>query len=228
MAHDGRASVSDTIDELRRRIADGRIRPGGRLIEERLAADLGVSRTPIREALITLSAQGHIRRTRRGWRAVEFSKEELKDAFELRGVLEGLAAREAATRATPDERGRIEAAYYAAHEAAEGSAGDEDFDSQLLDDTNSAFHLAVLAASHNRWLEAATESVFALPLVFNAPIYGTSEDRLLFDHFHALITRAILESDAFRAERQMVEHILHGRDTVLQHMDRLPRSALQR
>ncbi len=214
-----RASVADTVDRLRRRVADGRIGPGERLIEERLAADLGVSRTPIREALITLSAQGYIRRTRRGWQAPSFSRNELEDAFELRAMLEALAARQAAERATREEREQIETTFRAAHDSVADSMQREDFDPQLLGDANSVFHRSVMSASHNRLLEAAAESVLALPLVFNAPIYDTPEDRQRFDHFHRWIMEAILAREAARAERLMLEHILHARDAVMRSMD---------
>jgi DNA-binding GntR family transcriptional regulator len=213
------ASVADTVERLRRRLADGRIDPGERLIEERLAADLGVSRTPIREALITLSAQGFVRRTRRGWQAPSFSRAELNDAFELRAMLEALAARQAAQRATDEDRAHIEAAYREAHETVSDSMRREDLDPQLVGEANSRFHRAVMDASHNRVLVAAAESVLSLPLVFNAPVYDTPEDSLRFDHLHRWITEAILAGEAERAERLMLEHILHARDLVLRRLD---------
>lgn len=211
--------VGDAVEWLRGRLADGRIGPGQRLIEERLAKDLGVSRTPIREALITLGAQGYLRRTRRGWQVPGYSRADLQDAFELRATLEALAARHASNRATPEEREAIDAAFRAAHGAVEDSLQSDDLDTQLLSDTNTTFHRAVLTASHNRRIEPAVESVLLLPLVFNAPIYGTIDDRLRFDDFHRLIAESITAGEGERAERLMFEHILHGRDAVLRSLD---------
>jgi DNA-binding GntR family transcriptional regulator len=208
----------DPVEQLQRRIADGRISPGERLIEERLATDLGVSRTPIREALITLTAQGYVRRTRRGWHALEFSRAELEDAFELRAILEGIAARHAATRATPEERAHITAAHRATHQAIADSVETGEIDAQRLADENSAFHRAIMAAGHHRWVTSAAESVLVLPLVFNAPLYDTIEDCVRYDHFHGWIAEAIREREPVRAERLMLEHILHARDVVIRNL----------
>src|SRR5579871_1939088 len=87
------------IYKLRAMILQGDLAPGQRLAEIPLAADLGVSRTPVRRALAMLAQEGLVSESSsRGYVVREFSLQEVLDAIELRGVLEGLAARLVAER----------------------------------------------------------------------------------------------------------------------------------
>ena len=89
-------------DELRRGILTGRRKPGDRLVEDRLSAELGVSRVPIREALRLLAAEGLVEvQPRRGASVAEFSAEVARDLVEVRAMLEGLNARLAARHRAP-------------------------------------------------------------------------------------------------------------------------------
>ncbi len=89
-------------DELRRGILTGRLKPGDRLIEDRLSAELGVSRVPIREALRFLAAEGLVEvQPRRGASVAEFSADMARDLVEVRAMLEGLNARLAARHRAP-------------------------------------------------------------------------------------------------------------------------------
>lgn len=89
---------SQLILKLREMILIGRFQPGERLAEERMAAELGVSRTPIRSALEGLAREGLVVRTanQRGFMVRETTLKEILDATELRGVIEGMAARQVA------------------------------------------------------------------------------------------------------------------------------------
>ena len=89
-------------DELRRGILTGRRKPGDRLVEDRLSAELGGSRVPIREALRLLAAEGLVEvQPRRGASVAEFSAEVARDLVEVRAMLEGLNARLAARHRAP-------------------------------------------------------------------------------------------------------------------------------
>jgi DNA-binding GntR family transcriptional regulator len=96
-------SLSKVVaDELRRGILTGRRKPGDRLVEDRLSAELGVSRVPIREALRLLAAEGLVEvQPRRGASVAEFSAEVAHDLVEVRAMLEGLNARLAARHRAP-------------------------------------------------------------------------------------------------------------------------------
>lgn len=96
--------------QLRRAILRGDLKPGERLVERRLAALLGVSRTPVREALRTLQEEGlvyHLPHV--GTLVAEISDEDINEVFRIRAVLEGLAARMAAERIAPEELARLPA-----------------------------------------------------------------------------------------------------------------------
>lgn len=96
--------VELVADEVRRRIVEGTWVQGQRLVETQVAADLGVSRNPVREAFRSLQAEGFVdMEPRRGTRVAMLPAEEAGDLFEVRGALEELAAGLAARRSDPAE-----------------------------------------------------------------------------------------------------------------------------
>ena len=129
----------------------GDLAPGQRLVETELAERLGVSRTPVREALQRLEAHGVVTREGRSLKVATLDHSELGELYEVRQVVEGLAARLAARHAAPEEvevlRGMVEA------------------DRALLDDptalalSNRRFHRQMHRASHNRYLIQMLESI---------------------------------------------------------------------
>jgi len=101
----------DAYHQIRRWIVEGRLRPGERLVEQRLAEELELSRTPIREALRMLQSEGLVRfEPNRGARVRSLTVADIDDLYELRGRLEAMAAELAAVRATPDQLDRLMAA----------------------------------------------------------------------------------------------------------------------
>ncbi len=95
-------------DELRTHIIEGRLSPGSLLREERLAAKLDVSRTPLREAIRRLADEGFIEKpARKGARVVELTPETVREVYEVREALEGMAARLAAERIDAAHAARI-------------------------------------------------------------------------------------------------------------------------
>ena len=128
--------------ELRAALLHGTIAPGERLVEADLAGRLGVSRTPVREALARLVAEGMV--TVRGSGLVaRDAAGEMADIYGLRQVLEGYAARLAAQRATPEELDRLSALSSQLRTAID----QDDLDQHV--ELNNAFHLAVAEASRN-------------------------------------------------------------------------------
>src|SRR3982750_741569 len=97
------ASVAAT-ELIRNAIIEGRLEPGRRLKEEELARELGISRTPVREALLVLQAEDLVVASpNRGATVRVHDARDLKEQYELRALLEGLATRRAAERITKDE-----------------------------------------------------------------------------------------------------------------------------
>jgi DNA-binding GntR family transcriptional regulator len=104
----GAATTADAAySALRQSILQGDLAPGERLRSDALANDLKVSRTPVREALRRLEAEGLIERSGSGLIVREFSEQDLTELFYVREALEGMAARLAAENATPREIGEI-------------------------------------------------------------------------------------------------------------------------
>jgi DNA-binding GntR family transcriptional regulator len=134
-------------DEIENEILTGQLVPGHRLDEVALANRFGVSRTPIREALLQLSAAGLIEmRPRRGALVASVGTERLIEMFEVMAELEELAGRLATRRHTDaDTKAILEA-----HEACRQAAGAGDSDAYYYE--NERFHYAIYHASHSQFL----------------------------------------------------------------------------
>lgn len=136
------------VDLLRRRIQGSVLAPGQRLDEAALAAELGISRTPLREALKMLSAQGLVRlKPRRGCFVAELSLADLEEIFPIMAMLEGRVAFEAVRKAAPEDLKRLDAL----HEKLEKHAAAGDVDRYY--DVNYHFHDALQELAGNRWLQ---------------------------------------------------------------------------
>lgn len=136
-------------EALEEDIVSGRLRPGQRLDEVGLAERFGLSRTPIREALIQLSASGLVEiRPRRGAFVMLLGPRELIESFELMAEIEAACARLAAQRMGPSDRTAIAAAHATCRAAV--AAGDE----AAYYPANARFHAAIYAATGNRVLLA--------------------------------------------------------------------------
>ncbi|HEV7708367.1 MAG TPA: GntR family transcriptional regulator, partial [Asanoa sp.] len=120
------AASDRAVDQLRERILGGEYVPGERLGEVELADKLGVSRTPVREALRRLAAEGLVDITpNKGARVVEYPRQDLDKIFEIRARVEGLAARSAAESATAAEIDQLEEIALVLKERSESGALDE-------------------------------------------------------------------------------------------------------
>lgn len=140
--------ISDKLREkIEEQIATGELSPGSSLDEATLVEQHGVSRTPVREALIQLAAQGLIEiRPRRGAVVTSIGPARLMEMFEVMGELEALCGRLAARRMKDSER----AGLIAAHEACEKARAEQDSDTYFY--CNERFHAAIYAGSHNIFL----------------------------------------------------------------------------
>jgi DNA-binding GntR family transcriptional regulator len=140
--------ISDTLRErIEEQIATGALQPGSSLDEATLVEQYGVSRTPVREALIQLAAEGLIEiRPRRGAVVTAIGPTRLSEMFEVMAELEAMCARLAARRMTNAER----RALLCAHEACEAARNQDDSDTYFY--CNEQFHSAIYAGSHNSFL----------------------------------------------------------------------------
>ena len=197
---------------LRDLLLSGEFPPGTRMSELPLVERLGVSRTPLRLALATLEHEGLLENLKGGGYAVrEFTMDEIRDAIELRGVLEGTAARFAAERgATADQLDRMRALCAEMDPLVHRS--DVDSFWQYVE-CNRAFHALLLKSAASPVLERALERIVALPFASpSALVQGQAElpesrEILVIaqDHHHRLI-EAIERREAARAESLAREH----------------------
>jgi DNA-binding GntR family transcriptional regulator len=148
---------------LRRCLADGTFPPGAHLREEDLAAQLGVSRTPIREALRRLDAEGWLRVVpNQGAFAAEWSLPEMIEIFDLRALLEAHAAEHAAMAPTPQGLATLRAAC----EAGEAAMPGADLAAiERISEANVRFHQALWEMSGQHRTRASLISLAVPPMI---------------------------------------------------------------
>ncbi len=196
-------------DALRERMLDGGLADGEKINEARLAAELGVSRTPLRTALHALAAEGLLDYApNRGFTVRDFSAELIDEAFEIRAALEGLACRFAARHGlSAQARLAAEAALAEGEAVVEtGRCGPAELERYRA--ANVAFHEAILAAAGNRQLADTLRLVLNRPGASLRRIVGftPAEIRRRVDD-HRRILDAIVTQDPWRAELLMREHV---------------------
>jgi DNA-binding GntR family transcriptional regulator len=215
--HDGapltRNASSAATELIRQAIIDGRLPPGRRLKEEELARELGISRTPVREALLMLQAEGLVDAApNRGAAVRSHSAEDLDDLYQLRALLEGYSTRRAATRLS-DEAIR---GLGASCERFDGLLEAEAPMNELVDE-NLVFHQTILEGAGSARLVSMVRQVIELPLVYRSYVWYSAEQQRISAHYHRQITRALETRDAERAELLMKEHVYEARDLLLAH-----------
>jgi DNA-binding GntR family transcriptional regulator len=178
------------------------LKPGDRLDECRLADRFGSSRTPVREALRLLAAEGFVRiRPHRGAVVSGLTVAELIDMFEMMAIYEGVCARLAAVQATTEE---IEA-MTAAQEECRKQSETGNLGAYCL--ANAGFHEAIYNASHNRYLIKRTTSTRNRLGAYRR-VQMQHENRMReFVHEHDAVLNAIKTGQAEEADRLMRKHI---------------------
>ena len=215
IVEDGRGTLTKSASAaaaelIREAIVDGRLDPGSRLKEEELARELGISRTPVREALLVLQAEGLIESApNRGATVKAYDAADLDDLYRLRALLEGFAARLAAARITTAEVDRLRESC----ECFVGLRADDDV-TELVQE-NVRFHDVILEAAGSERLAQMVRGVIQLPLVYRSYVWYSPEQKLISEHYHRQITTALAAGDAERAELVMTEHVLEARDFLI-------------
>jgi DNA-binding GntR family transcriptional regulator len=205
------------LAHLRDAILSGRLPPGTRIRPEAVAAELGVSRMPVREALHQLDAEGLVTlRPNRGAVVTRLGPEDLAEIFEMRALLEGLCARHAARRATPAEIEELDLEAQAMRRLAA--------EPEHWLDRHEAFHdrLCALSARPRAAAEARRLRLLMRPLL--RAHAGSVRDPETLGHEHEVIVDALRDRDARRAERLAVAHVNANAETVLAGLRRAPRA----
>jgi DNA-binding GntR family transcriptional regulator len=203
-----RALYEEVAELLRQRIFQRDLAPGSWIDELKLAEEYGISRTPLREALKVLAAEGLVTmKVRRGAYVTEVSEKDLSDVYHLLGLLESDAAGVAAQKATPAERTELQSL----HAELEAAVGDADRFFEL----NERFHLRLLEIADNRWriqMVADLRKVMKLNRHNSLLKSGRIDDSLTE---HRAIMAALVEQDELGAARSMQEHFRNGLEAAI-------------
>lgn len=194
-----------TADVVARRLAQailsGDLPPGTRLREQNLAKSFSVSRTPVREALILLSASGlaHLE-PNRGATVLQLTAADVSEVYHLRAVLESESAALAAGRITPEVTVLLFKICDRMAELREARASE-----QLAADTE--FHYTIAEASGSSRLHALVRQVSAIPVAYRSAIAYTGADMGEAERQHRGIAGAIRRQDHGEARRLMRSHV---------------------
>ncbi len=207
----GHRQLSEKVaNRIREAVMVGELRDGF-LRTERLAEDLGVSQTPVREALMILHAEGTVQwEPRRGFRLLPMTREDVEDLYDVHAYIAGELAARAATTMTAAEVDRLEVIQAELEEA--NRTGNV----ELIDRLNHEIHRAINISSGSvKMAHLLRQTVRYLPLGFFGRIEGWADASA---HDHAPIFLALREGSRDRARKAMVEHIHHIGELLVDHL----------
>jgi DNA-binding GntR family transcriptional regulator len=199
---------------IRAAILDGSFEPGRLLREEELAAWLGISRTPVREALLILESEGLVESIRnRSTHVARFDPAGLEEVYSIRAVLEGYAAQRAAELITEEGLGALAESCRRFKRIAKGSNKLSE-----LAEENFTFHRTIHQAAQSARLERMIRNVTALPLIYKAYMTYSRANRTKAVADHEAILGALKRHDAGAAGDLMKQHVEWARDVAVAHL----------
>ena len=204
---DPKSQPQDAYSLILNAIDEGLYRPGDRLVESELADRLGVSRTPIREALQRLETQSLLTRDGRSLIVASLDHNQMAELYVVRAELEGLAARLAARHATVEEIKVLR----------EMIARDRKLeqDPAALSRANKRFHKQIHLASHNRFLVRQLDLVHrSMALLATTSLEAAGRGKTANDE-HEAIVEAIAAGDGAAADQALRDHISRAFETRL-------------
>ncbi len=202
--------VGNITVALRKLVLEGVLPPGAKLREAELAARFGVSRTPVREALVAAEREGLVTyELNRGYAVRQFTLHDLLESYELRGLLEGHGCRIVAERGLPRE---VERALWTCLDRAEALvSGDAPLEGEALNQwraLNLQFHTAIMKLVPSGLFDRMFQFVYGVPKIFDvlSERRGNAALRRYNDE-HRRILEAIVRRQSGRAEFLMREHL---------------------
>jgi DNA-binding GntR family transcriptional regulator len=199
------------VERLRTQLVEGEVAPGAKLNERELCAALGVSRTPLREAIKLLAAEGLVDLLpNRGAVAVKLTEADIVNTFEVLAGLEAMAGELAAQRVSADELAEIRALHF------EMLAAFSRRDLSNYYRLNSRIHNAINGAARNPVLTGTYQRINARvqSLRFRSNQNEDKWQRAVTEHER--MVRALGERDAAALRQVLIEHLFNKRDTVLE------------
>lgn len=198
------------FETMREAIINGDLAPGERLMEVQLAEEMGVSRTPVREAIRKLELEGFVAMIpRKGAYVADYSVKDITEIFEIRASLESLAAGLACERITEEELDELQRLVVRAGENAKNN------DLESLINVDTAFHDRIFKASRNSRLEQMVSNLREQIHRFRTTSLaspGRTKDTL---EEHKGLVDAIAERDIALARRLALEHVENAEDIYL-------------
>lgn len=208
-------------DRLRQLIYDGDLAPGSFIDEPALCERLDISRTPLREALKVLTAEGLLRHEpRRGCFVYQITERDLDDIFPVIALLEGRCAYEAAQRVTQGDLRALEAQHERLRDCARSG------DIAAYYEANHVIHEAIIELSDNRWLAqtiGGLRKILRLSRLQSLQAEGRMEQSL---SEHLAVFAALQAHDCDGAEAAMRTHLLRQREALRELARQLPRGVL--
>lgn len=206
------------VTALRKGILSGSLKPGTRLVEAHLAAQLGVSRAPVREAFRILEPEGLVVLEPNGGTFVaEISEDDLREIFTVRGVLEGLAMRLVAGHVTKEGLAQLSHIVERMEEAASRN------DTERVIELDLEFHERIWKLSGHRRLYGILSNMIGpirMFLALNTQVYDHLVDNAME---HVELLEALSSGEARRAEKMMVEHIEEAGTRNIDYLKRIER-----
>lgn len=202
-----RALYEEVAESLRQRIFNRELVPGSWIDELKIAEAYGISRTPLREALKVLAAEGLVTmKVRRGAYVTEVSERDLADVYHLLSLLESDAVGVVTATATNLQLAELEAL----HQELEKAAKPENLNTAAFFEINERFHLRLLEIANNRWRDqmvADLRKVMKLNRHNSLLKSGRIEESL---NEHRAVMKAVTERNSALSIQKMQEHFKNG------------------
>ncbi len=198
---------------IRKMVLDGQFSEGERLVEDRIASELGISRTPLREALHRLAQEGLLEKRRTGGYILRpLQRTEIEDAVAIRSMLESFATSLAATRCTHEQKEALR------QNLTQFSTTNKS-DIPALVELNENFHGILRQAAHSPLLaQLLTELDGVVERLLRPTISNTEAE--WSDADHVRIVESIEKGDAAAASLAMQEHVKHAEDAIFANLDK--------
>jgi DNA-binding GntR family transcriptional regulator len=198
---------------LREQILSGELGPGQVLGEEQLGRQFGISRTPVREALVLLRSEGLVETPANRPAIVRaFDIDDVREMYSIRAVLEGYACRIAATNLTDEQFAELQRSCDRYHEL-----GQRDDQVRELTEENFRFHTIIQEAADSGRLLSMIRQVLAVPIVYQSYMTYSLANRETAWQDHVRVLDALRARDPELAETLMKGHVLWARDVAIAH-----------
>ena len=203
-----RALYEEVAELLRQRIFARELEPGSWIDEMRLAEEYGISRTPMREALKVLAAEGLVTmKVRRGAYVTEVNEKDQRDVYHLLSLLEADAAAVVAERATDAELQELQALHQALEAATE--------ETEQFFSINERFHMRILAIADNRWRDQMVADLRkVMKLNRHNSLLKTGRLAESLQEHRAIVEALVQRNPALSAQR-VREHFANGLQAVV-------------